>query len=149
MFPGSQGFVAMPTHSSLFCAWLSTLFSFFPTPLKLHSQDRVIGFVGSDGNIIDITIALPASSFVYSIVNIIQFREFLNLIFYACPRFQFLDVETNPAPWCPVPGVCRILCSNVWGLTRNINHQTMASSQYNILFSSETLVSEMHHMSDC
>ena len=37
--------------------------------------------------------------------------DFLYLIFYGCPRLQFLDVETNPGPWRPVPAVCRILCS--------------------------------------
>ena len=42
--------------------------------------------------------------------------EFLNLIFYACLRLRFLDVETNPGPRRPVPAVCRILCSNVLGL---------------------------------
>ena len=43
--------------------------------------------------------------------------EFLYLIFYACLRLRFLDVETNPGPPCPVPDDCRILCSNVRGLT--------------------------------
>ena len=39
--------------------------------------------------------------------------DFLYLIFYGCLRLRFLDVETNPGPPCPVPAVCRILCSNV------------------------------------
>ena len=43
--------------------------------------------------------------------------EFINLIFYACLRLRFLDVETNPGPRSPVPAICRILCSNVRGLT--------------------------------
>ena len=41
--------------------------------------------------------------------------EFIYLIFYACLRLQFLDVETNPGPQHPVPAVCRILSSNVPG----------------------------------
>ena len=47
--------------------------------------------------------------FVYCIVNIKHLMEFLYLICYACLRLLFLDVETNPGPWRPVPAVCRIL----------------------------------------
>ena len=74
--------------------------------------------------------------------------EFIYLIFYACLRHPFLDVETNPGPWRPVPAVCRILCSNVWGLAGNLSDLTVASSQYDILFCSETLVSDMRHVSE-
>ena len=74
--------------------------------------------------------------------------NFLYLIFYGCLRLQFLDVETNPGPCCPVPAVCRILCSNVQGLAGNLSNLTVASSQYDILLCSETLVSDMHHMSE-
>ena len=42
--------------------------------------------------------------------------DFLYLIFYACLRLRFQDVETNPGTRCSVPAVCRILCSNVRGL---------------------------------
>ena len=59
---------------------------------------------------------------------------------------QFLDVETNPGPRRPVPAVCRILCSNLRGLAGNLSDLTMASSQYDILFCSEILVSDMPHM---
>ena len=55
------------------------------------------------------------------------------LIFYACLRLQLKDVETNPSPRRPVPAVCRILCSNVQGLARNLGDLTMALSQYEIL----------------
>ena len=67
--------------------------------------------------------------------------DFLYVIFYGCLRLRFLDVETNP-----VPAVCRILCSNVRGLTGNISDLTLASSQYDILSCSETLVSDMRHV---
>ena len=43
--------------------------------------------------------------FVYSIVNIREFMEFLYLIFYACVRLRFLDVEPNPGLRRPVPDV--------------------------------------------
>ena len=71
--------------------------------------------------------------------------DFLYLIFYGCLRLRFLDVETNPGPCRPVPAVCRILCSNVRGLAGNLSEMTAASSQYDILLCSETLVSDMHH----
>ena len=56
-----------------------------------------------------------------------------------------LDVETNPGPRRPVPAVCRILCSNVRGLSGNLSDLAVASSQYDILLCSETLVSDMRH----
>ena len=74
--------------------------------------------------------------------------DFLNLFFYVCLRLQVLDVKTNPGPWHPVPAVCRILCSNVRGLAGNLSNLTVASSQYDILSCSETLVSDMHHVSE-
>ena len=76
--------------------------------------------------------------------------EFLYLIFYACLRLRFLDVdvETNPGPRRPVPPVCRLLCSNVRGLARNFSDLTVASSRYDILLCFETLVSDMRHVSE-
>ena len=75
--------------------------------------------------------------------------EFIYLIFfYACLRLRFLDVETNPGPQWPVPTVCRLLCCNVRGLAGNLSEMTVAPSQYNILLCSETLVSDMHHVSE-
>ena len=46
--------------------------------------------------------------------------DFHYLIFNACLRLQFLDVETNLGQHRPVPAVCRILCSNVYGLSGNL-----------------------------
>ena len=74
--------------------------------------------------------------------------DFLNLIFYGCLRLGFLDVETNPGPLRPVPAICIILCSNVRGLPGNLRDLTVASSQYDMLLCSETLVSDMHHVSE-
>ena len=74
--------------------------------------------------------------------------DFLYLIFYICLRLRFLDVETNPCLHRPVPDVCRILCSNVRGLAENLSDLTVASSQYDILLCSETLVSDMRHVSE-
>ena len=74
--------------------------------------------------------------------------DFLYLIFYGCLRLRFLDVETNPGPRRPVAAVCRILCSNVLGLSGNLSDLTVASSQYDILLCSETLVSDMRHVSE-
>ena len=74
--------------------------------------------------------------------------DFLYLIFYGCLRLRFLDVETNPGPRRPVPADCRILCSNVRGLAASLSDLTVASSQYDILLCSETLVSDMRHVSE-
>ena len=74
--------------------------------------------------------------------------DFLYLIFYGCLRLRFLDVETNPGPRRPVPVVCRILCSNVLGLAGNLSDMAVASSQYDIMLCSETLVSDMRHVSE-
>ena len=70
--------------------------------------------------------------------------EFIYLTFYACLRLRFLDVEINPGQWRSVPAVCRILYSNVRGLS----DLTVASSRYEILFCSETLVTDMSHVSE-
>ena len=74
--------------------------------------------------------------------------EFLYLIFYACLTLRFLDVETNPGPRRPVSPVWRLLCCNVRGLARNLTDLTVASSQYEILLCSETLVSDVRHVSE-
>ena len=74
--------------------------------------------------------------------------EFLYLIFYGCLRLRFLYVDTNTGQRRPAPAVCRILCSNVRGLAGNLSDLTVASSQYDIMFCSETLVSDMRHVSE-
>ena len=132
------------THSSPLSTWLSVLFV-FPPLLKPSCQGRVMGFVGGGGNIA-ITTALPPSSLVYCCKH--YFMDFLYLIFYGCLRLRFLDVETKPGQLRPAPAVCRILCSNVRGLAGNLSDLTVASSQYDILLCSETLVSDMRHVSE-
>ena len=74
--------------------------------------------------------------------------NFLYLIFYASLRLRFLDVETNVGPRRPVPTVCRLVCSNVQGLAGNLSDLTIASSRYDILLCSETLVSDIRHVSE-
>ena len=68
--------------------------------------------------------------------------------FLCFPEASVSDVETNPGPWHLVPVVCRILRSNMWGLAGNLNEVTVASSQYDILLCSDTLVSDMCHVSE-
>ena len=72
----------------------------------------------------------------------------LHLIFYACVELLFPDVETNPGPRRPVPEACRMLCSNVRGLSKNLSDLSVASSQYDLLLCSETLVSDRRHISE-
>ena len=72
----------------------------------------------------------------------------LHLKFYSCLRLRFPDVETNPGPRRPVAASCRILCGNVRGLSVNLSDLAVASSQYDILLCSETLVSDLRHVSE-
>ena len=72
----------------------------------------------------------------------------LYLIFYACLELRFPDVQTNPGPLRSVPGACRILCRNVRGLSKNLSDVTVASSQYDSLLCSETLISDRRHISE-
>ena len=128
------------THSSSLVRGLAYSY-FFPPWLKPRCQGRVRGFVGGDGNIAIATALLP-SSCLYCSVNIRQFMEFHYLVFYACLRLRFLDVETTPGPRRPVSATCSIVCSNVWSLAVNLSDLTGASSQYDIQLCSETLVSD-------
>ena len=57
-------------------------------------------------------------------------------------------METKSGPRRPVPVFCRILCSNVLDLAKILSDLTVASSQYDILLCSETLVSDMSHVSE-
>ena len=74
--------------------------------------------------------------------------EILYFIFYACLRLRFQVVETSPGSRRPVPTVCRLIWSKVNGLARNLSDLTVAWSRYNILLCSETLVSDMRHVSE-
>ena len=57
-------------------------------------------------------------------------------------------VETNLGPRRPVSAVCRLLCNDVRAWPGNLNALTVASSRYDILLCSETLVSDMRHVSE-
>ena len=73
--------------------------------------------------------------------------DFLYLIFYGCLRLRFLDVKTNLGH-----GVMYLLSaeysSNVRGMAGNLSDLTVALFQYDTLFCSETLVSDMRHVSE-
>ena len=73
----------------------------------------------------------------------------LHLKFYSClMRLRFPDVETNPGPRRPVAASCRILCNKVRGLSGNLSDLAVASSKYDILLCSETLASDLRHVSE-
>ena len=74
--------------------------------------------------------------------------DFFYLIFYTWLRLLFLDEETNPCPLRPVPAFCRIFCGDVLGLARNLVDLTVASSEYDMLLCSETLVSDIRQVSE-
>ena len=106
-----------------------------------------MGFVGG-GGIIAISTALPPSFCVLYCKHLIVYGFHISYFFYACLRLRFLDMETNPGPRWPVPTVCRLLCSNVQCLAGNLSDLTVASSQYDIVLCSETLASDMLHVSE-
>ena len=76
--------------------------------------------------------------------------EMLYLIFYACLRFRFLDVdvETNPVLRRPVPDVYRIVCSNGRGLAGNLSDLTVALALYDIPLFFNILVPDMRCLSE-
>ena len=106
-----------------------------------------MGFVGGGGNIAIVS-ALPLSSYLIVVSIYSQHMGTLHLKFYSCLRLRFPDVETNPGPRRSVLASCRILCSNVPGLFGNLSDLAVASSQYDILLCSETLVSDLRHVSE-
>ena len=67
-------------------------------------------------------------------------------ILYACLEYRFPDVASFF--WRPVSGACKILCSNVLGHSRNLSDLTVASSQYDSLLCSETLVLDRRQISE-
>ena len=107
-----------------------------------------MGFVGGFGNIA-IATAQHTSFCEWNCIhqNLIVYGIFICYVL-PCHRLWFLDVETNPDPRRSVPAVCRLFCSNVRGLSGNLSDLTVASSRYDILLCSETLVSDMRHVLD-
>ena len=73
--------------------------------------------------------------------------EFIYLMFYACRRLLFLDVETNTGPRRPMPAVCRILCNDVRGLAGNLSDLPEALSQY-VYYFALRVFSDMRHVSE-
>ena len=100
-----------------------------------------MGFVGGGGNIV-IATSLPKSFCVLYNKHQIVCGIFVSYFLYIL-RLRFLDVETTPGPQRPVPAVCRLFFSNVRSLAGNLSDLTVASSPYDILLCSETLVSDM------
>ena len=93
-----------------------------------------------------ISTALPLSFCVLCCRHLIVYGIHIYYFFNSCLRLRFPDVENCPRR--PVPTVCRLLCSNVRGLAGNLSDLTVASFLYDILLCSETLVSDMRHVSE-
>ena len=81
--------------------------------------------------------------FVYNVVVIlhISFIVFLLLILSS-------DVELNPGPVNGRNWQCRVLYSNIRGLYGNLHDLIVASKGFDILFCSETLVSNFRHIAE-
>ena len=88
---------------------------------------------------------------VYSIVFVsFVVVKFLNILFCFLLLVLILlsgDIEVNPGPQ-NRPRKCRILYSNVRGLYKNKKDLDVASDKYDIMFCSETLVSDLRHISE-
>ena len=104
-----------------------------------------MGFAGGGGTIAIATDLPPSCLALYCKHSN---GLWLDLIFYACLMLGLWNVETNPGPRRSVPAVSRKLCSNVRGLSGNLSDLTVASSKYDILLCSETLVSDMRPVSE-
>ena len=63
-------------------------------------------------------------------------------------KFMYLDVEPTRAPSFLFFTVCRILRSNVRGLSKMLSDLNMTFSQYDDISLVETLVSDLCHVSD-
>ena len=132
-----------PTSVHSVCG-LTYLAFFFPL-LKPPWQSRVTGFAGGGSNT-SIGSALPPSFCVLYWKH--QIVYWISIYYFLClPEALVSGCGDNHGPWRPVPSVCRLHYCNVLGLAGNLSNLTEASSRYDILLCSETLVSDMHHVS--
>ena len=90
----------------------------------------------------------------FTIVNIVFVAfvvvKFMNSLFCFLLVMLLLlsgDVEVNPGPQ-NRSRICRILYGNVRGLYKNKKDLDVAAEKYDILFCSETLVSDLRHISE-
>ena len=56
------------------------------------------------------------------------------------------DIHPNPGPH--NNNFCRVMYANIRGLKSNIQELTLSSTNFDIIFCSETLVSELRHVSE-
>ena len=84
--------------------------------------------------------------FVYSvyIVVVILHIDFIVLLLLILSG----DIELNPGPVTGRNQQCRVLYSNIRGLYGNLHDLIVASKGFDILFCSETLVSNFRHISE-
>ena len=74
--------------------------------------------------------------------------DILYLLYFGFLMLRFPDVELNPGPGRAPPRCCRILYSNVRGLSGNLRDLTLAAPHYDVVLCSETLVSDRRHQSE-
>ena len=72
--------------------------------------------------------------------------DFLYLTFLCLPETSVSGCGDKPWPAASSSAVCIIPCSNVRSLAGNLSDLTVASTQYDILLCSMTLVSDMSHV---
>ena len=92
--------------------------------------------------------------YVVNIVVVLNLAFLLLLLFSQDYNLMLLlilragDVELNPGPERPRHRQCRLMYANIRGLHKNLKDLTVASSHYDILLCSETLVSDLRHPSE-
>ena len=70
------------------------------------------------------------------------------LLFFACLRPRFPDVEVNPGPVARPPASCRVLYSNINGLHGNLRELAVAASSSDIVFCAETRATSRRHAAE-
>ena len=107
-----------------------------------------MGFVVGGGNIAIVTaLGCYTHYFLYRIVSNHTVYGYQSSSLSRVPEASVSGCgETNPGPRRPAHAVYTILCTNMQGLSRNLSDLTVASSPFDILLCSETMVSDICHV---
>ena len=131
------------TYFSYFSTWLIIL-CFISSPAKTTLSGKGYMFCWWWGHIVYRNCPTPIIMCLYCIHHIVHG---ITISYFLClPEASVSGCGENPGT--AVPTVCRLLCSNAQGLAVNLIDLTVASSRYDILLCSETLVSDMRHVSE-
>ena len=137
-FPGGCSFLAF---SLLFFFFI---FVAFGNPSLLFP----LGCGVSEGILPYPDVMAPSGLTFYFHLLIFMFMEVLYLFYLILMTLLSGDVESNPGPRRQLPKSCRVLYSNIRGLYKNLNDLTLAAANHDVVLCSETLVSNLRHISE-